>query len=32
MDINPCVFDASMDKSTYPPHVVGGGNAKISPL
>ncbi len=31
MDINPCVCDADMDTNTYPPHIVGGGNAKISP-
>jgi hypothetical protein len=32
MDINLGVCDANMDYNNYPPHIVGGGNAKISPL
>jgi hypothetical protein len=32
MDVNPCVCDVGMDKNTYPPHIVWGGNAKISPV
>jgi len=32
MDINLGVCDANMDNNIYPPHIAGGGNAKISPL